>query len=74
MQKQLQTGGSKTAGYDSLDAAKEDGTAFVFMGHGTSHSAKVSYSQMAASDEDLPMIMYLSELLRVNRKRQHVKM
>ena len=22
----------KTAGYDSLDAAKEDGTAFVFMG------------------------------------------
>lgn len=36
----------KTAGYDSLDAAKEDGTAFVFMGHGTSHSAKVSYSQM----------------------------
>lgn len=38
----------KTAGYDSLDAAKEDGTAFVFMGHGTSHSAKVSYSQMAA--------------------------
>ena len=23
----------KTAGYDSLDAAKEDGTAFVFMGH-----------------------------------------
>ena len=36
----------KAAGYDSLDAAKEDGTAFVFMGHGTSHSAKVSYSQM----------------------------
>lgn len=35
-----------TAGYDSLDAAKEDGVAFVFMGHGTSHTAKVSYSQM----------------------------
>ena len=34
------------AGYDSLDAAKEDGVAFVFMGHGTSHNAKVSYSQM----------------------------
>ncbi len=34
------------AGYDSLDAAKEDGVAFVFMGHGTSHTAKVSYSQM----------------------------
>ena len=43
----------KTAGYDSLDAAKEDGTAFVFMGHGTSHSAKVSYSQMAAQMKDL---------------------
>lgn len=34
------------AGYGSLDAAKEDGAAFVFMGHGTSHTAKVSYSQM----------------------------
>lgn len=34
------------AGYGSLDAAKEDGVAFVFMGHGTSHTAKVSYSQM----------------------------
>ena len=36
----------KDAGFDSLDAAKEDGVAFVFMGHGTSHTAKVSYSQM----------------------------
>ena len=36
----------KTAGFDSLDAAAADGTAFVFMGHGTSHTAKVSYSQM----------------------------
>ena len=43
----------KTAGYDSLDAAKEDGTAFVFMGHGTSHTAKISYSQMAAQMSDL---------------------
>ena len=43
----------KTAGFDSLEAAKEDGTAFVFMGHGTSHSAKVSYSQMAAQMKDL---------------------
>ena len=41
------------AGYDSLDAAKEDGTAFVFMGHGTSHAAKVSYSQMQAQMQDL---------------------
>ena len=36
----------KDAGYDSLDKAKEDGAAFVFLGHGTSHAAKVSYSQM----------------------------
>ena len=35
-----------TAGYDSVEAAAKDGTAFVFMGHGTSHTAKVSYSQM----------------------------
>ena len=43
----------KTAGFDSLDAAKEDGTAFVFMGHGTSHIAKVSYSQMATQMSEL---------------------
>ena len=41
------------AGYDSLDAAKEDGVAFVFMGHGTSHTAKVSYSQMQTQMNDL---------------------
>ena len=43
----------KTAGYDSLEAAKEAGVAFVFMGHGTSHTAKVSYSQMQAQMKDL---------------------
>lgn len=43
----------KDAGYDSLDAAKEDGTAFVFMGHGTSHTAKVSYSQMQTQMNEL---------------------
>ena len=32
--------------YDSLDAMKEDGTALVFMGHGTSHEANVTYDQM----------------------------
>ena len=32
--------------YDSLDAAAEDGTAFVFMGHGTSHEANITYDQM----------------------------
>ena len=43
----------ETAGYESLDAAKEDGTAFVFMGHGTSHTAKISYSQMQTQMETL---------------------
>lgn len=43
----------KTAGYDSLKAAKEDGVAFVFMGHGTSHTAKVSYSQMQTQMSEL---------------------
>ena len=43
----------KTAGFASLEAAAEKGTAFVFMGHGTSHSAKISYSQMAAQMEKL---------------------
>ena len=43
----------KTANYDSLEAAKEDGAAFVFMGHGTSHTAKVSYSQMQAQMQEL---------------------
>lgn len=43
----------ETAGYDSLDAAKEAGTAFVFMGHGTSHTAKVSYSQMQTQMQTL---------------------
>lgn len=43
----------KDGGYDSLDAAKEDGVAFVFMGHGTSHTAKVSYSQMQTQMNEL---------------------
>ena len=43
----------KRAGFDSLDAAKEEGTAFVFMGHGTSHTAKISYSQMQTQMEQL---------------------
>ncbi len=41
------------AGYDSLDSAKEDGTAFVFMGHGTYHTAKVSYTQLQSQMEAL---------------------
>lgn len=43
----------KDAGYDSLEAAKEDGVAYVFMGHGTFHTAKVSYSQMQTQMEKL---------------------
>lgn len=43
----------KAAGYDSLDAAASDGTAFVFMGHGTSHEANVSYDQMQTQMETL---------------------
>lgn len=42
-----------TAGYDSLEAAEADGVAFVFLGHGTSHTAKVSYSQMQTQMETL---------------------
>ncbi len=41
------------AGYESLEEAAEDGAAFVFMGHGTSHKAKVTYSQMQTQMNDL---------------------
>ena len=43
----------KDAGFDSLEAAEADGTAFVFMGHGTSHTASVSYNQMQAQMDEL---------------------
>ena len=39
--------------YDSLDAMKEDGTALVFMGHGTSHEANVTYDQMQTQMDKL---------------------
>ena len=39
--------------FESVDAAKEAGTAFVFMGHGTAHVAKVTYSQMQAQMQQL---------------------
>ena len=41
------------AGYGSLAQAQEDGMAFVFLGHGTSHAAKVSYSQMQTQLTDI---------------------
>ena len=34
------------AGYKDLKASVDDSTAFVFMGHGTSHTASISYTQM----------------------------
>ena len=43
----------KIADYDSMEAAAEDGTAFVFMGHGTSHTANVTYDQMQTQMENL---------------------
>ena len=43
----------KEAGYDDMAAAADDGTAFVFMGHGTSHVANVTYDQMQTQMDDL---------------------
>ena len=40
-------------GFESLEAAKDAGTAFVFMGHGTAHVAKVTYSQMQTQMQNL---------------------
>ena len=43
----------KTAGAESLEALEKDGTALVLMGHGTAHSAKVTYSQMQTQMKEL---------------------
>lgn len=43
----------KAAGYESLEAAAKDSTAFVFMGHGTSHAAAVTYTQMQTQMDEL---------------------
>lgn len=43
----------KAAGYDSREAAEAEGVAFVLLGHGTAHVAKVSYSQMQTQMENL---------------------
>jgi len=58
--KELTSEALKDAGYDTLDAgtegleaAKADGVAFVFLGHGTFHTAKVSYSQMQTQMDKL---------------------
>ncbi len=38
--------------YESLEKAAADGTAFIFMGHGTAHVAKVTYSQMTTQMQE----------------------
>ena len=43
----------KEAGFDDMQAAADAGTAFVFMGHGTSHTANVTYDQMQTQMDDL---------------------
>ena len=44
---------AESAGYESLEYAEEDGCAFVLMGHGTAHVAKITYSQMQTQMNDL---------------------
>ena len=41
------------AGYDDVNAAAEDGVALVLMGHGTSHTANVTYDQMQTQMAEL---------------------
>ena len=41
------------SGYETLEAAEADGVAFVFMGHGTAHVAKVTYSQIQTQMKEL---------------------
>ncbi len=43
----------KDGSFTTLDAVEESGTAFVLMGHGTSHTAKITYSQMQAQMDEL---------------------
>ena len=43
----------EASGFDSLEAAKEAGAAYVLLGHGTAHVAKVSYSQMSTQMQQL---------------------
>ena len=43
----------KAAGFETLEDADKDGTAFVLMGHGTSHTASVTYDQMQSQMNEL---------------------
>ena len=49
----ITTAAVSAAGYKDLAAAEADGVAFVFMGHGTSHTANVTYNQMQAQMQKL---------------------
>lgn len=51
--KALTAAAVKEAGFEELSKAKDDKTAFVFMGHGTSHTANISYTQMQTQMNDL---------------------
>ena len=44
---------NEAAGYKDAAAAAEDGVAYVMLGHGTSHTAKVTYSQMQTQMKEL---------------------
>ena len=44
---------AEASGFDSLEAAREAGAAFVLLGHGTAHVARVSYSQMSTQMQQL---------------------
>ncbi len=43
----------ESAKFESLEAAEKEGVAFVLMGHGTAHEAKVTYSQMQTQMKEL---------------------
>ncbi|MBQ6468907.1 MAG: sirohydrochlorin cobaltochelatase [Lachnospiraceae bacterium] len=43
----------KSGGFESLESAEKLSTAFVLMGHGTSHTANVTYSQMQTQMDKL---------------------
>ena len=51
--KAVVTAALEESGYESTAAAKDAGVAYVLMGHGTAHVAKVTYSQMATQMEKL---------------------
>jgi sirohydrochlorin cobaltochelatase len=44
---------SSAMGYESVETMADSGTALAFMGHGTSHVAKVSYEQMQTQVDEL---------------------